>query len=113
MSSTDLETIAAMTATAQSDRNAPRRLRAADVIDTLETALVNVTNRPTGEPSASVELSRNAKGDVQYSVKVYATAHAAPDDVAAATAKAYDEATQAFDALATLYPFTPPAPKEK
>lgn len=87
------------------ERETPKRLRAADVIDTLEQALHNVTNRPTGEPSASVELTRNAKGEVQFSVKVYATAHADPEEVQAATARAYDQATHAFDALATLHPF--------
>lgn len=101
----DLETIARMTETASSDRSTPRRLRAADVIDTLETALVNVTNRPTGEPSASVELSRNAKGEVQHSVKVYAPANASAEDVRRATAHAYDQATQAFEALNSLHPF--------
>ena len=83
----------------------PKRLRAADVIETLETALTNVTNRPTAEPSASVEISRNAKGDAQFSVKVYATAHADPADVQRATAQAYDQAVQAFDALGVVYPF--------
>ena len=94
------------------DREAPRRLRAADVIETLETALHNVTNRPTGEPSASVEITRNAKGDAQFTVKVYATAHADPADVRAATERAYDEATQAFNALAVTFPYTPAPPKE-
>lgn len=93
------------------ERETPRRLRAADVIETLETALTNVTNRPTGEPSATVELTRNAKGEVQFSVKVYAAANADPADVQRATANAYDQATDAFGALRVAYPFTPPEPK--
>jgi len=87
------------------DREAPKRLRAADVIETLETALHNVTNRPTAEPSASVEITRNAKGEVQHAVKVYAPASADSEAVQRATAMAYDQATAAFDALNTLHPF--------
>lgn len=93
-----------MTDTA-TEREAPKRLRAADVIETLETALHNVTNRPSAEPSASVEITRNAKGEPQFTVKVYAT-HAATDaDVEAVTGRAYSQAVQAFDALATILPF--------
>lgn len=54
-----------------STADAPRRLRAADVIATLETALERVTSRrDSALPSApSVELSRNAKGETQIAVK--------------------------------------------
>jgi hypothetical protein len=84
---------------------APRRLRAADVIETLETALHNVTNRPTAEPSASVEITRNAKGEPQFTVKVSATASTDEETIRRVTERAHSQATQAFDALATLYPF--------
>jgi len=87
------------------DREAPRRLRAADVIETLETALHNVTNRPTAEPSASVEITRNAKGEPQFTVKVYATLSSTEADVQAVTGRAYAQAVQAFDSLATVLPY--------
>lgn len=84
---------------------APKRLRAADVIETLETALHNVTNRPASEPSASVEITRNAKGEPQFTVKVYASKSATSEEVHFVTGRAYDEAVQAFDALATKFPY--------
>lgn len=83
----------------------PRRLTLADAYRDAQHVLENLTTRTATEPSASVEISRNAKGEVQFSVKVYSGADAAPEDVQAATARAYDQATQAFDALNTLHPF--------
>ena len=85
--------------------DAPRRLRAADIIDAQQETIRNLTTRTATEPSASVDITRNAKGEVQFSVKVYSGADADPAAVSAATARAYDEATQAFDALAKVYPF--------
>jgi hypothetical protein len=52
-----------------------------------------------------VEISRNAKGEVQFTTKVYAASSASDEDVQSVTGKAYDQAVQAFDALAVKYPF--------
>lgn len=90
----------------------PRRHTLADAYRDTQAALVAALTRSSTEPSASVELTRNAKGEVQFTVKVSAGANADPSDVNAATGRAYDEATQAFGALAALYPFTV-TPKEK
>lgn len=79
----------------------PRRLRTADLIRWMD----NQTQRQPSEPSASVELSRNAKGETQMTVKVYATAHADPKDVEKATGAAYDQAVQAYEAARAAYPF--------
>jgi hypothetical protein len=51
---------------------APKRLRAADVIETLENTLRNVTTRRDSEPYVTVDLTRNAKGETQASTKVSA-----------------------------------------
>jgi len=48
---------------------APRRLRAADVIDQQHEALIAALTKTSGQ-GATVEISRNAKGDYQFAVKV-------------------------------------------
>lgn len=83
---------------------APRRLTLADAYRDAQHALTAALSRTAAEPSASVEISRNAKGDAQFSVKVYAPASADPVEVRTATEHAYNEAVQAFDALASVYP---------
>lgn len=93
---------------------APRRLTLADAYRDAQAALTAALSRTAAEPSASVEISRNAKGDVQHSVKVYATASADPAEVRSATDNAYDQAVQAFDSLSTAYPFVAkPEPEKK
>lgn len=83
----------------------PRRLRAQDVIDAQQETIRNLTTRTATEPTASVEISRNAKGEVQFTVKVYSGADADPADVQAATERAYDQAVQSFDSLGAKFPF--------
>lgn len=63
-----------------------------------------LTTRTATEPSASVEISTNAKGDVQFTVKVYSGSESDAAAVEAATSRAYDQAVQAFDTLRTKYP---------
>ena len=75
------------------DREPPRRLRAADVIDAQQATIERLTTRRSTE-GASVELTRNAKGDVQISVKI-------TDDDAD---EAHRQAVAIFDALDKLYP---------
>lgn len=89
----------------ETEREAPKRLRAADVIEAQQHVIDQLTTRTATEPSASVEITRNAKGEPQFSVKVYASANAPTEDVERATANAYDQAVQAFDALTAKLPF--------
>lgn len=51
------------------DETAPRRLRSVEVIDNQQAALMAALTRRSGSES-TVELTRNAKGDVQVAVKV-------------------------------------------
>lgn len=76
------------------------RLRAADLLEIIE----RLTTRTATEPSATIELTLNAKGEVQIGVKVYAGANADAAAVEAATSRAYDQATNAFEALRVKYP---------
>lgn len=76
-----------------SEREAPRRLRAADVIHAQQATIERLTTRRSTE-GASVELTRNAKGDVQISVKV------TDDDPLVAS----QLAREIFDALDQAYP---------
>jgi hypothetical protein len=75
---------------------APRRLRAADVIDAQNELIERLTTRRDSVlPSApSVELSRNAKGETQISVK--ASGESIED--------AEKSATAAYDRLCAKYP---------
>lgn len=72
----------------------PKRLRAADVIDQQQAALMAALTRTSGQ-GATVEISRNAKGDYQFAVKV------TDDD----PAKALETAQAIAQALAAAYPF--------
>lgn len=85
---------------AEPTNEGPRRLRAADLLDIIE----RLTTRTATEPSATIEVTQNAKGDAQFSVKVYAGSNADAAAVEAATSRAYDQAVQAFEALRAKYP---------
>lgn len=71
----------------------PKRLRAADVIDAQQAALMAALTRTSGQ-GATVEITRNAKGDWQFAVKV------SDDDPAQALTIAKAIAAD----LATVYP---------
>jgi len=73
---------------------APRRLRAADVIDAQQAALMAALTKTSGQ-GATVEISRNAKGDYQFAVKV------SDDD----PNRAYEIAHTLADTLAADYPY--------
>lgn len=92
----------------QTDREAPKRLRAADVIDQLQHTIDQLTTRTATEPSASVEITRNAAGNAQFTVKTYAPASADEDAVKAAMERAYNVAVDAYDALNALSPHVDP-----
>ena len=82
----------------------PRRLRAADVIDGYREIIDQLTTRAPSEPSASVEITRNAAGNAQFTIKSYAPANASAEDCAAAMERAYDQATDAYNSLNETYP---------
>lgn len=87
--------------------NGTRRMYTADWLDLIR----DLQSRAPSEPSASVEITRNAKGDPQFTVKVYAPHSAELEEIERATSYAYDQAVQAFDALGAKFP--PPAKVEK
>lgn len=83
-----------------SEQEAPRRLRAQDVIDAQAKTIEQLLTRSPGEPYVTVEHTLNAKGDTQTSIKVSAPmgcdlgeleTHAA--DVESVAAHVYDQAT--------------------
>jgi len=90
-----------------------RRLTLADAYRDAQHVIDRLTTRAPSEPSASVEISRNAKGEPQFSVKVYASGGAAQEDVERVTGLAYDQAMQAFESLRVELPFTGEPPKER
>jgi hypothetical protein len=67
-----------------------------------------LTTRAPSEPSASVEITRNAAGNAQFSVKTYVTAGADEEALALAVERAYNQATDAYDSLNTAYPHVDP-----
>lgn len=91
-----------------SDTETPRRLTLADAYRDAQHVIDQLTTRTASEPSASVEITRNAAGNAQFTVKVYAPSSASADDVETATGKAYSEAVQAYDSLNETYPHVDP-----
>jgi hypothetical protein len=83
---------------------APRRLRAADVIETLEGALAAALTRSSGEPYVSVEFTRNAKGETQISTKVSAPGGTDEDALGELAAITYREACAVYDEACAAYP---------
>jgi len=90
------------------ERESPRRLRAADVIEAQQHVIDQLTTRPPSEPSASVEITRNAAGNAQFTVKSYAPSNAGEAEVKAAMENAFAVASDAFEAMNALYPHVDP-----
>ena len=86
----------------------PRRLTLADAYRDAQHVIDQLTTRTASEPSASVEITRNAAGNAQFTVKTYAPASADPEAVKAAAERAYDQAVDAYDTLNTRYPHVDP-----
>lgn len=82
----------------------PRRLTLTDAYKDAQHVIDQLTTRTASEPSASVEITRNAAGNAQFTVKVYAPSTADEATVKTATERAYDQAVDAYDALNTAYP---------
>lgn len=85
-------------------RTQPHRFSASDAIATLQEALRNVTDRhTTGAPQVAVELTRNAKWDVQVSVKVTANTEATPAQLKKHAREVLAVAIETYDAAAKKY----------
>jgi hypothetical protein len=74
----------------------PRRLTLADAYRDAQHVIDQLTTRAPSEPSASVEITRNAAGNAQFTVKTYVTAGAD------------EQATDCYDSLNTIYPHVDP-----
>lgn len=90
-----------------------KRLTLTDAYRDAQHVIDQLTTRAPSEPSASVEITRNAKGEPQFTVKVYAASSATQADVERVTGLAYDQAMQAFEALRVELPFTGEPPKDR
>jgi hypothetical protein len=90
------------------ERDAPRRLTLADAYRDAQHVIDQLTTRAPSEPSASVEITRNAAGNAQFTVKTYVTAGADEQALAVAVERAYEQATDCYDSLNTIYPHVDP-----
>lgn len=87
------------------ERPAPRRLRAADVIDSQAETIRALTERRTsGIPNVSCDFTRNAKGETQIKVEVDANLEANMDDVRAHALSVVDVAIAAYERAAMRFP---------
>lgn len=86
----------------------PRRLTLADAYRDAQHVIDQLTTRTASEPSASVEITRNAAGNAQFTIKTYAPSSASEDDVKAAMERAFNVASDAFDSMSALYPHVDP-----
>jgi hypothetical protein len=91
----------------------PRRLTLADAYRDAQHVIDQLTTRAPSEPSASVEITRNAAGNAQFTVKTYAPASATHDEVNAAMQNAYAVAMDAYEAANTVYPHVDPKAAKK
>jgi hypothetical protein len=80
-----------------------RRLRAADVIATLEAALQSSLTH-TRVPDVSVEFTRNAKGETQIKTQVSAPAGTDAGELEALAADALEVAKTTYEASCVAYP---------
>jgi hypothetical protein len=80
-----------------------RRLRAADVIATLEAALQSSLTH-TRVPDVTVEFTRNAKGETQIKTQVSAPAGTAADELLALSVNALSVAKSSYEAACAAYP---------
>jgi hypothetical protein len=85
-----------------------KRLTLTDAYRDAQHVIDQLTTRATGEPSASVEITRNAAGNAQFTIKSYAPSNADAAEVTAAMERAYNVATDAYDAACTQYPHVDP-----
>jgi hypothetical protein len=88
------------------DQEAPRRLRAQDVIDAQARTIEQLLTRSPGEPYVTVEHTLNAKGDTQTSVKVSAPASANMAELEVLCANVERAAADVYDEATARYPRT-------
>jgi hypothetical protein len=88
-----------------------KRLTLADAYRDAQHVIDQLTTRAPSEPSASVEITRNAAGNAQFTVKSYAPASATHDEVDQAMENAYTVALDAYDAACAQYPHVDPKAK--
>ena len=86
----------------------PRRLTLADAYRDAHHVIDQLTTRTASEPSASVEITRNAAGNAQFTIKSYSPQSATKDEVDAAMQNAYDVAMDAYDAACKAHPHVDP-----
>lgn len=86
----------------------PRRLTLADAYRDAQHVIDQLTTRAPSEPSASVEITRNAAGNAQFTIKSYAPSNADEAEVKAAMERAYNVAMDAYDAANTKHPHVDP-----
>jgi hypothetical protein len=86
----------------------PRRLTLADAYRDAQHVIDQLTTRAPSEPSASVEITRNAAGNAQFTIKSYAPSSADEAEVKAAMESAFTVASDAFDSMNALYPHVDP-----
>jgi hypothetical protein len=86
------------------ERDAPRRLTLADAYRDAQHVIDQLTTRAPGEPSASVEITRNAAGNAQFTIKAYTPASADESELKAAMEHAYNVAMDAYDAASVQHP---------
>ena len=85
-----------------------KRLTLTDAYRDAQHVIDQLTTRAPSEPSASVEITRNAAGNAQFTIKSYAPSSATPEEVERAMGNAYDVALSAYDAACTQYPHVDP-----
>jgi hypothetical protein len=85
-----------------------KRLTLTDAYRDAQHVIDQLTTRAPSEPSASIEVTRNAAGNAQFSVKVFAPSSADEATVKSATGRAYDQAVESYDAVNVKYPHVDP-----
>ena len=82
---------------------APKRLRAADVIQRYSETIEALVSRST-RGDVAVEFTRNAKGATQIAIKVAAPAGVARDELDALAADVYEVATKLYEDACAKFP---------
>lgn len=85
-----------------------KRLTLTDAYRDAQHVIDQLTTRAPSEPSASVEITRNAAGNAQFTIKSYAPSNADEGEVKSAMESAYTVATDAYDAACAQYPHVDP-----
>ena len=93
-----------MTTPIEPEREAPKRLRAADVIDNLQATIAQLTTRSPGRADVAVEFTRNAKGETQIATKIGAPQGTDADELAALAAGVLAVAQTTYEAACAKYP---------